>query len=143
MEIREEVRAVPGRGLDGDRYFVGRGTFSPAQPKPDYELTLIEKEKIEEFAHTSNLPFTGYHARRNIVTEGVLLNDLAGKEFLIGNVRIRGVRLCEPCDYLATTSFPQTLKGLVHKGGLRAQILTEGLIRVGDVIHTFRAPIRV
>jgi MOSC domain-containing protein YiiM len=103
MELREEVRAVPGRGLDGDRYFVGRGTFSPAQPKPDYELTLIEKEKIEEFAHTSNLPFTGYHARRNIVTERVLLNDLAGKEFLIGNVRIRGIRLCEPCDYLATT----------------------------------------
>lgn len=68
------------------------------------------------------------------MTEGVDLNELSGKEFLVGEVRIRGIRLCEPCNYLAKTSFPEILKGLVNKGGLRAQILSEGVIHVGDCI---------
>ena len=135
MRSRAVVRAVPGQGLEGDRYFVGTGTFSPPHPKPDFEITFIEQEQIEAFARESGLPFTSLHARRNIVTEGVSLNDLAGKEFHVGDVRIRGIRLCEPCNYLAKISFPETLKGLVHKGGLRAQILSEGLIRVGDRIR--------
>jgi len=135
MTSRFEVRAVPGKGLEGDRYFGGVGTFSPNPQKPDYEITFIEKEKVEAFARESGLPFTVFHARRNIVTEGVDLNALVGKEFSVGQVRIRGVRLCEPCTYLARTSFPETLKGLVHKGGLRAQILSEGAICTGDVIR--------
>ena len=135
MESQDEVRAVPGQGLVGDRYFAGEGTFSPQPQKPGFELTLIEQEKIEAFASESGLAFTAFHARRNLVTEGVALNDLAGQEFVIGVVRIRGIRLCEPCNYLAKTTFPETLEGLVHKGGLRAQILTEGVIRVGDVIR--------
>src|SRR5438046_3072645 len=84
MESQDQVRAVPGQGLVGDRYFAGIGTFSPHPHKPDFELTLIEKEKIDAFARKSGLPFTGAHARRNLVTEGVALNDLAGREFLIG-----------------------------------------------------------
>lgn len=130
-----EVRAVPGRGLEGDRYFSGTGTFSPQPQRPDFELTFIEQEQIEAFAAASALPFTALNARRNIVTAGVKLNDLAGREFFVGEVRVRGVRLCEPCNYLAKISFPETLKGLVHRGGLRAQILSEGVIRVGDVIR--------
>jgi MOSC domain-containing protein YiiM len=135
MKAATAVRAVPGKGLDGDRYFAGIGTFSPHPPKPDFEITLIESEKIESFASESGLTFTSLHARRNIVTEGVDLNELVGKEFLIGEVRLRGVRLCEPCNYLAKTSFPETLSGLVHKAGLRAQIISEGLIRVSDLIR--------
>ena len=135
MKSRTEVRAVPGKGLEGDRYFSGIGTFSPRTRKPDYEVTLIEREKIEAFARESGLPFTAMRARRNLVTEGVDLNALAGKEFYVGPVRIRGIRLCEPCDYLAKVSFPETLKGLVNKGGLRAQVLSEGVIRVGDPIR--------
>ena len=134
MTCRLEARAVPGRGLEGDRYFFGRGTFSPAPQKPDFEITLIEKEKIEAFAQETGLPFTAAQARRNLVTEGVDLNGLVGREFLVGSVRIRGIRLCEPCAYLAKTSFPETLRGLVHKAGLRAQILSEGVIRRGDSI---------
>jgi len=134
MEARAEVRAVPGRGLEGDRYFEGAGTFSPKPQKPDFEITFIEKENVERFRAESGLPFTEFHARRNIVTQGVDLNSLVGREFLVGDVRIRGLRLCEPCSYLAKTSFPETLQGLVHKGGLRAQILTEGAIRRGDPI---------
>lgn len=125
---------MPGRGLEGDRYFAGSGTFSPHPQKPDFEVTLIEWEKIEAFAAESGLPFTAERARRNLVTEGVDLNALVGKEFFVGDVRLRGMRLCEPCSYLARISFPETLRGLVHKGGLRAQIVSGGVLRIGDAV---------
>jgi MOSC domain-containing protein YiiM len=128
------ARAVPGRGLEGDRYFAGVGTFSPQPQKPDFELTLIEQENVAAFAHKSGLRFSPAHARRNVVTRGVRLNDMVGREFLIGAVRVRGLRLCEPCSHLAKFTFPAALSGLVHQGGLRAQILSEGEIRVGDEI---------
>jgi MOSC domain-containing protein YiiM len=134
MTSRAEVRAVPGKGIEGDRYFAGLGTFSPHPQKPEYEITLIEKEKIEMFARETGLPFTAFHARRNIVTEGVDLNALVGKEFFVGEVRLRGMELCEPCGHLVKTSFPEILEELVHKGGLRAQIVTEGAIRMGDAV---------
>ena len=134
MECRDSVRAVPGRGLEGDRYFLGLGTFSPPVHKPDYEVTLIQKEHIDAFQAASALAFTSKLARRNLVTEGIDLNSLVGKEFSAGAVRLRGIRLCEPCNYLAKHSFAEVLGGLVHKGGLRAQILSEGLIQAGDPI---------
>ncbi len=77
MKPRAEVSALPGQGLEGDRYFFGIGTFSPGHQKPDFEITFIAQEQIEAFDRESNLPFTSLHARRNIVTEGVSLNDLA------------------------------------------------------------------
>ena len=135
MESREQVRAIPGRGLEGDRYSLGCGTFSPQVHKPDYEVTLIQKEHIDVFRAVSALPFTSKHARRNLVSEGIDLNVLVGKEFAVGAVRMRGIRLCEPCNYLAKSSFPEVLQGLVHKGGLRAQILCEGTLRVGDPVN--------
>jgi MOSC domain-containing protein YiiM len=134
MVWRKSVHAVPGCGLEGDRYFEGRGTFSPNPQKPDYEVTLIQQEHVEAFAAESGRPFTAKDARRNVVTRGVDLNTLAGREFRIGEVLIRGIRLCEPCDYLAKATFPDVLRGLVHKGGLRAQILSEGEIKVGDLL---------
>ena len=132
MESRDSVRAVPGRGLEGDRYFHGIGTFSPAPHKPDYEVTLIQKEHLDKFQMAFALAFTSKDARRNLVSEGVDLNSLVGKDFNVGSVRLRGIRLCEPCNYLAKNTSPAILQGLVHKGGLRAQILSEGVIRVGD-----------
>jgi MOSC domain-containing protein YiiM len=134
MCSQSKVRAVPGKGIEGDRYFAGNGTFSRHPQKPDYEITLIESEKLDAFALEVGKPFTASHARRNLVTQGVDLNALVGKEFLVGEVRIRGIRLCEPCNYLAKTTFPETREGLVHKAGLRAQIVTEGFIHVGDKI---------
>jgi MOSC domain-containing protein YiiM len=129
------AHAVPGKGLEGDRYFLGGGTFSPQPQKPDFELTLIEQENIDAFAAESGLSFNASLTRRNIVTDGIRLNELAGRDFRIGSVRIRGLRLCEPCNYLAKTTFGAVLQGLVHKGGLRAQIISEGTIRVGDSIR--------
>jgi len=135
------VRAVPGQGLRGDRYFSGTGTFSPHPQKPDFEVTLIQKEHIDAFALSAGITFTARDARRNLVTAGLDLNALVGREFQVGSVRIRGIRLCEPCSHLAKLTSPEVLRGLLHKGGLRAQIITEGEIRVGDpVARLARAP---
>jgi hypothetical protein len=134
MISQPRIRAIAGRGLEGDRYFAGIGTFSPQPQKPDFEITLIEQEAIAGFVATSGLAFTAADARRNVVTEGIALNDLAGREFSLGEVRIRGIRLCEPCNYLAKQTHPDVLRGLVHRGGLRAQILSDGVISVGDPI---------
>lgn len=130
----EKAEAIAGKGIQGDRYFENCGTFSPVPHQPDFELTMIEKEKVEAFAAKTGLQFTTKHARRNIVTQGIELNDLVGKTFVMGRARFKAIRLCEPCNYLAKTTYPETLKGLLHKGGLRVAILTSGIIQQGDAI---------
>lgn len=132
MQSVSEAHAVPGRGLEGDRYFDHKGTFS--KPKPDRELTLIEAEAVEAMKREFDVDYGLGDSRRNIVTRGVPLNHLVDKEFWIGEVKARGLRLCEPCSHLQKLSHEKVLPGLVHRGGLRAQILTEGLIRVGESV---------
>jgi MOSC domain-containing protein YiiM len=124
--------AIPGAGLEGDRYALKVGTFY--KPAPDHELTLIEAEAIEALRRDYRVELAAGDSRRNIVTRNVPLNHLVGKEFAIGDVRIRGIRLCEPCDHLQKVTGKSVIKGLLHRGGLRAQILTPGTIRVGDVV---------
>jgi len=128
----DEVVAIPGAGLEGDRYALKVGTFY--KPQPDYELTLIEAEAIEALRRDYQIELAAGDARRNIVTRNVPLNHLVGRECAIGEVRIRGIRLCEPCDHLQKITGRSVIKGLLHRGGLRAQILTRGTIRVGDVV---------
>ena len=130
MQAVAQVVAIPGAGLEGDRYALKVGTFY--KPEPDYELTLIEAEAIEALRRDYQVELTAGEARRNIVTRNVALNHLVGREFAIGDVRIRGIRLCEPCDHLQRVTGKSVIKGLLHRGGLRAQILTQGTIRVGD-----------
>ena len=130
--VVESVSAIPGAGLDGDRYARQQGTFS--KPEPDYELTLIEAEAIEALKRDYNVDLLPGNARRNIVTRRVPLNHLVGREFRIGDVRIRGLRLCEPCSHLESLIGKPVIKGLRHRGGLRAQILTSGRIHVGDIV---------
>ena len=132
MQSVSEARAVPGRGLEGDRYFDQKGTFS--KPQPDRELTLIEAEAIEALKRELGVDYGLSDSRRNVVTRGVPLNHLVGREFWIGDVKARGLKLCEPCSHLQRLSHPKVLPGLVHRGGLRAQILTEGTIRVAESI---------
>ena len=130
MQAVAQVVAIPGAGLEGDRYALKVGTFY--KPEPDYELTLIEAEAIEALRRDYQVELTAGEARRNIVTRNVPLNHLVGREFAIGDVRIRGIRLCELCDHLQRVTGKSLIKGLLHRGGLRAQILTQGTIRVGD-----------
>jgi MOSC domain-containing protein YiiM len=129
-----EALAIPGVGLEGDRYALGKGTFS--KPEPDFELTLIEAEAIEALKRDYNVELAPGEARRNLVTRGIALNHLVGRDFQIGEVRAHGIRLCEPCDHLQRLSGRQLIKGLRHRGGLRAQILTPGSIRVGDSLSS-------
>jgi MOSC domain-containing protein YiiM len=133
MRAIAEARAVPGVGLEGDRYALGQGTFF--KPEPSHELTLIEAEAIEALSRDYRIELAPRDARRNLVTRDVPLNHLVGKEFFIGDVKIRGIRLCEPCDHLQQLTRQPVIKGLLHRGGLRAQILSEGTIRVGDVVR--------
>jgi MOSC domain len=128
----DRVTAIPGAGLDGDRYARQQGTFS--KPEPDYELTLIEAEAIEALQRDYDIDLRPGDARRNLVTRGVPLNHLVGREFRIGDVKIRGLRLCEPCRHLESLTAKPVIKGLRHRGGLRAQILTSGTIQVGDIV---------
>lgn len=130
-----EVRAVAGRGLDGDRYFLGTGTWSH-NGTGGKQVTLIEAEAVEAIERDYDVEIDPAEARRNIVTRGMPLNHLVGREFTIGEVRLRGVRLCEPCAHLVKmTGQLQVLPSLVHRGGLRADLLTNGVIRVGDPVE--------
>lgn len=125
-----EAEARTNRGLVGDRYFEGCGTFSDWEPKgPGRELTLVESEVLAE------LGLSAAEIRRNIVTESVRLNDLVGKRFRIGEVLIEGIRLCPPCTHLDQVTGKELLKPLADRGGLRANILSDGVIRVGDTIR--------
>jgi hypothetical protein len=118
--------ALPGRGLVGDRYAKGEGTFSG--PGRGYELTLVEAEVLDE------IQLSWEDARRNIVTTGLSLNALVGKRFHVGPVECVGRRLAEPCAHLENLARPGLLRPLVHRGGLRADILSSGTISVGDEI---------
>jgi MOSC domain-containing protein YiiM len=132
MQAVAEVLAIPGVGLEGDRYALKQGTFF--KPEPDFELTLIEAEAVEAAQLEHGLKLVPGDARRNLVTRGVSLNPLVGREFQIGSVRVRGIRLCEPCSHLQALTGQPVIRALPHRGGLRAQILTEGPIRIGDAV---------
>lgn len=134
MRAVEAVLAVPGRGLEGDRYFAQAGTFSP-KPAPDRDVTLIEIEAIEALARDYGISLAPGESRRNILTRSVALNHLVNREFRVGAVTLRGVRLCDPCSHLERLTRPGVRKALIHRGGLRCQILSEGTIRVGDPIE--------
>ena len=130
----ESARAFAGRGLEGDRYAVNAGTFSE-KPGTGRQITLIETEAIEAYEAELGESLTATETRRNLVTRGVRLNDLVGREFLVGEVRVLGCRLCEPCTHLVRlTGKEQVLPGLAKRGGLRAELLSDGVIRVGDRI---------
>ncbi|HVW89272.1 MAG TPA: MOSC domain-containing protein, partial [Gaiellaceae bacterium] len=122
----DSAQAVPGRGLAGDRYFDGRGTFS--SPGRGYELTLVQADVLEE------LGLAPEEARRNVVTRGIDLNALVGRRFRIGDVECAGRRLAEPCAHLERLSRPGVIRPLVHRAGLRADILAGGTIAVGDTV---------
>ena len=122
----DAATALAGRGLEGDRYARSAGTFSG--PGQGYELTLVEADALDEVG------LSWEEARRNVVTSGIGLNALSGRRFKVGAVECIGRRLAEPCAHLERLTRPGLLRPLVHRGGLRADILVSGTIRVGDEI---------
>jgi len=118
----ESVRAVAGKGLEGDRHFYAEGA------KPGQALTLVEAEEVERVRLAPG------QSRRQVTVRGVRLNDLVGKRFRVGDVECVGVELCEPCLHLQSMTRPGIIEDMVHRAGLNADIVTDGTIAVGDSI---------
>jgi MOSC domain-containing protein YiiM len=123
----ETVRAVAGRGLEGNRYFF-------EQAPPGQAITLIAAEAVEAMEREHGIAIEPRESRRNVVTRGIDVNELVGKRFRVGDVECEGIELCEPCTTLEGMTKPGVIKGLVHRGGLNADILSDGAINVGDTV---------
>ncbi len=131
----EEAILERGKGIVGDRYHAqAELALAKGKQAPENQLTLISKEVLDEFIaeHEATQDYGDF--RRSVITTGIDLNALVGKDFLVGDARCRGVELCEPCAYLAASVNKAVLPGLVHKGGLRAVVLESGKVRPGTNI---------
>ena len=141
MKEQTEVEAVAGQGLRGDRYFseIETGTFvewGPDEQRHDgYDLTLIEQEAVTAIEREAGIELAPGEHRRNIETSDVALNHLVGQRFRVGNAICQGDRLCEPCNHLQRITQNGVLQALTHRGGLRVDILEDGMIRAGDGIE--------
>ena len=127
----ESVQAITGRGLEGDRYLAPDDAWAPSGTA----ISLIEAEAIEAIRDEHGIDLADGRSRRQVVTRGVRLNDLVGREFTVGEARCRGVELCEPCQALTEMlAEPGLIKAAVHRAGLRADILAGGRIALGDAV---------
>jgi len=125
----ERVRALAGRGLEGNRDFWEDGDAPPGRG-----VTLIAAEAMDAVATDGDVSIEPAATRRNVLTRGIDVNDLVGKRFRIGDVECEGVELCEPCAHLESMTQPGVIKAFVHRGGLNADILSDGEIAVGDPV---------
>jgi MOSC domain-containing protein YiiM len=121
------VRAEAGRGLKGEYHW-------SEQPEAGQSITLIAVEALEGLRADTGIELSHEASRRNVLTRGIDLNALVGKRFMVGAVECEGVELCEPCNTLAKLTERGVLRGLVHRGGLRADILSGGEIAAGDAV---------
>jgi MOSC domain-containing protein YiiM len=133
VHVIDAVRAIAGVGLEGDRYAVGLGHYNDTRVSRD--LTLVEAEALEALAREHGIELATGETRRNVTTRGIALNDLVGRRFWVGPILCVGTRLCEPCQYLADLTGKPLLRALVHRGGLRADILRGGVIHRGDEVR--------
>ena len=124
----DRVRAHPGRGLEGNRYFYDADAPSGSA------ITLIAAEALEAFERETGIPLSAAESRRNVLVRGIDVNALVGKRFRVGAVECEGVELCEPCSDLEEMTRPGVIKGMVHRAGLNADVLTDGEIAVGDPV---------
>jgi MOSC domain-containing protein YiiM len=131
IAVAAEESALPGavpevevdaRGIVGDRY----GDAG--------DITLIEAEALEAFTEETGIPLSHEESRRQVLTRGIRLNELVGKRFRVGAVEVVGVELCEPCNHLQSLTRPGVLRGMVHRAGLNADVVTPGRIAVGDEV---------
>ncbi len=137
MKKVEQLNALAGRGIEGDRYFLGTGTYSK-KPEPGRQVTLIKSEVLESLKEKFDITVKPEESRRNVLTQGIEINDLIGTEFFVGPVRLRAHRITQPCLYLENLlDQPGLYKELWDNGGISCEILSDGIIREGDIITTF------
>lgn len=135
MQALERASVVAGRGIEGDRYFDGRGYYSQVTPLTGRRLTLIAAEDLAALTRDTGIVLGPQECRRNLVTEGIRLDDLIGKRFRIGEIECYGERACPPCGYLeGLTGLKGVNRGLTDRGGIRAEILLDGAIAIGDTV---------
>ena len=136
MKKVEQLSAIPGRGIEGDRYFLGTGTYSKS-PQPGRQVTLIKSEILESLKDKFGITVKPEESRRNVLTRGIEINDLIGAEFFVGTVRLRAHRITQPCLYLEKLlDQPGLYKELWDNGGISCEILSDGVIKEGDIIST-------
>ena len=133
-ELRE-ANLIAGKGIEGDRYFLGTGTYSD-KPAPDRQVTLIESETLEALSRDHNMDLTPVESRRNLTVTGVPLNHLVGKKFRVGEVVLHGGRLNTPCQYLDDLLGKKLFKLLLNRSGLNCEIVEGGVIRPGDTVSS-------
>jgi MOSC domain-containing protein YiiM len=133
MQSLDEVEAVAGVGLAGDRYSNGTGTYYSPE-KPGQEITLIEAETLDRLA-AEGIALAPGDSRRNVVTRGIRLGDLLHKRFAIGTVELVGIRDCPPCNHLEALTERGVRAALEGAGGLRTDIVVSGRFAVGDTIR--------
>jgi MOSC domain-containing protein YiiM len=131
----EQLEVVAGQGPRGDRYFAPEPTDRPGK-----DLTLIEAEALEGLVADTGIELSHQESRRTVLTRGIRLNELVGKRFRVGEVECEGVMLNEPCTQLEALTYPGVLRGLVHRGGLRANVIRGGTISVGDAVDEVVSP---
>ena len=122
----DSARVLAGQGLEGDRYF---------DQGPENAITLIQAEALEGLQRDTGIELSHQESRRQVLTRGIELNPLVGERFYVGEVLCRGVELCEPCNHLQKMTRPGVLRGMVHRAGLRAEVLEGGTIAPGDVVR--------
>jgi MOSC domain-containing protein YiiM len=137
MQSQERINAIAGIGLEGDRYARGTGAYSKSKREVIRHVSLVSQEAIDAANTANGTTFTAAETRRNILTEGIDLNELVGQEFSVGGVRMKGVGLCDPCARpSALSGKPGFEPAFRQRGGLRAEILTDGDIILGDTIQS-------
>lgn len=135
MKEQAEVEVKAGQGIAGDRYYVREGSFSKPNSDKIRDITFIEREALDAASADYDLAITAEDTRRNVVTVGVALNHLVGKSFRIGQAEFMGTELCEPCGHIKKLSGKKGIaKALIHRGGLRARVVSDGAIHPGDSI---------
>ncbi|MBM3660400.1 MAG: MOSC domain-containing protein [Actinobacteria bacterium] len=137
MVGHDSIEAFAGKGLAGDRYAIEAGTYSGKRLEDAQRaVTLFERENLECLEREHGIVLAPEQTRRNLLVEGVAVNDLIGVEFTVGGVPMRGVDLAHPCSYLQDLTEPGVLLALQDRGGLRCEILADGTITLGDPVTT-------
>ena len=141
MKKVEQLYSLAGRGIEGDRYFLGTGTYSKS-PEPGRQVTLIKSEVLESLKNKLEINVKPEESRRNILTQGIEINDLIGTEFYVGTVRLRAHRITQPCLYLEKLlDQPGLYKELWDNGGISCEILSDGVIKERDIITALQLPL--